>query len=445
MEQQKQPGEMSAWSGRIVASLSALRCTGKSTFFRIQRIASGAGVVAVLLLASGPAHGLMLFDRDGVRLEMELHTVGRMQALRQDASIRQVDADGETTVRDARSKSSPAFQHAIGNIGWRFFYHDYLEVFFDATMASRVAADKWWGHQGYMLVRQLPEDSPVAGFNRVLRHIDVKAGQFVVDFGNERFRRSYNADVRHNPLVGNPIVSPHATEVGVEIVHQNPRGFGVMAGFGSGVATENFDEDSRLSYRGKLWAGPSGPGGVEAALSLYHVQHGSGIARGSNLFRTERLGGQYAGVWDDGNAPGQVMIGDGTNLTAWQLDSGWNPTERLAIRGYFGQASDDQGQTDEAWNYYGATGQYFLLPDALSLACRYSAANARRFQGSSANDGMLDRWQAGGGLHVMEGVLLKVEYVSQRSSGFREGSLAGVDLGERPKFSGMIAEVSFSF
>ncbi len=270
---------------------------------RMLRIVTPA--VATMLMVLPARESVAGQNPDGVSWNIEVHTVGRFQAFNQRATLVQT-VDGET-VETEKGRTQPGLQHSIGNIGWRLFWGDYLEVFFDATMASRVAADKWWGHQGYMIVRRLPEDSPVAGANLLLEHIDIKAGQFVIDFGNEHQRRTFNADVQRNPLVGNPIVSPHATEVGVEIRHQNPIGLGAMIGFGSGVATESFDRDARPSARGKVWVGHPGSGGMEAAASFYRVRHGSSIVRGSNLFRTDRLGGQYGGIWDEGYTPGQAM------------------------------------------------------------------------------------------------------------------------------------------
>ncbi len=431
-KQQRQAGRTSAFFERMPPDR------------RTQTLCIGVAVVMTMLTTHAGTGGLTLVERDGVRLDMEVHTVGRYQSgFRQKATHSQM-VDGEMT-RTEKGKTSPGFHYAMGNIGWRLFWEDYLEVFFDATMASRVAADKWWGHQGYMLIRRLPKDSPVAWINPLLNHIDVKAGQFVVDFGNELHRRTFNADAQSNPLVGNPIVSPHATEVGVEIRHRHPAGFGAMFGTGSGVATENFERDARSSYRGKIWLGDPGSGGLEAAVSMYRTRHGDNVARGSNLFRTERLGGQYADIWDSGNAPGQAMLGDGTNLTAWQLDVGWTSADRGGIWGFFGRMDDDRGTTDETWNYYGVTGQFYLVPRAVYLATRYSAADAQRFQGSNDNDGRLDRWQIGGGVHLFQGAQLKIEYVEQRTRGFSGGNLSGVSLAEDPRFSGVIAEMSYSF
>ncbi len=356
---------------------------------------------AALALAV-PAEALLIMERDGTEFHMEVHTVGRLQALDHDADSKAAAGFGKHDV-------NPGFQHAIGNLGWRLVMQDYVDVFFDVTIASRVKADTMWGHQGYMLIKQVPEASALSGANVFFDFFDVKAGQFIADFGNEIHRRSLNADVQRNPLVGNPVVSPHATEVAVEVIHNNPAGFGAMVGMGSGVATENLGSGSRPSFRAKAWTDIPGANGLELAGSFYRVNHGDAIGRGSNLFRTERLGGQYSGVWDDGNAPGQVMIGDGTSVTAWQLDATWSADDRTTLWGHVGRASDDRGATDEAWYYYGVTGQYYAIQDALYVAARYSAADASRFQSDRSNDGSIQRWQVGGGLWILpEMLLLKV-------------------------------------
>lgn len=400
---------------------------------------SSVALLGATLAVVAPASAVEVINTDSVKFSIEVHTVGRLQAL--DNSARNSDAAGF-----AMLDTDLGFQHAIGNLGMRLDWHNSIEIFFDATMASRVASDKWWGHQGYMYITQLPPNSGLQAANALFDFIDIKAGQFIVDFGNEINRRSLNADTQRNPLIGNPVVSPHATEVGVEIIHQNPAGFGAMVGFGSGVSTDNFSDASNMSYRTKVWGGIPNVDGLHFAASYYRVSHGDSMGAGANLFRTDRLGSPYASIWGGGGGAGQVMIGNGTNLKAWQLDLGWEPSSDLAVWAFYGSASDDRGATDESWKYYGVTGKYYIFPELLYAAARYSAADADRFGSDPSNDGIIERVQVGGGVWIIPDMLLfKTEYVYQRASGFSAGNLAGVQLAERPKFRGVIAEVSLSF
>jgi len=396
------------------------------------------GFTAAALLTVPMSRGVLLAEADGVAFHMEVHTVGRMQALDHRADNKEAAGFVNEELSDG------GLQFAIGNLGWRLVHRDDYEVFFDVTVASRVHNDKMWGHQGYILLKQMPEDSLVAGANGFFRYIDIKAGHFIVDFGNEVHRRSLNADTQRNPLVGNPVVSPHATEAGIEIIHNNANDFGVMLGFGSGVATENFTEDSRFSYRGKIWGEVPGIP-LLASASYYRANHGDSVGRGSNLFRTERLGSQYGGILDDGGAVGQVLIGNGTRLEAWQVDADWQPIDRVGVNAFVGQAKDDNADGDESWMYYGLTGKLNLIGDDVYLAARYSSANADKFGGDRNNDGRVDRWQVGAGARLFEGLLLKLEYVHQRASGFNHGTISGIEMNEDPGFQGLVMEFSFSF
>jgi len=396
------------------------------------------GLVAVALMMALPSRGVLLSEEDGVAFHMEVHTVGRMQSLNHRAN------DKEAAGFKNEELSDGGLQYAIGNLGWRLVHREDYEVFFDVTVASRVHNDKMWGHQGYILLKQMPSDSLIPSANAIFEYIDIKAGHFIVDFGNEVHNRSLNADTQRNPLVGNPVVSPHATEAGIEIIHQNPRNFGAMFGFGSGVATENFTEDSRFSYRGKLWGDVPGTP-VHASASYYRTNHGDSVERGSNLFRTDRLGGQYGGILDDGGAVGQVLIGNGTQLEAWQVDADWQLSSRMGLNAFVGQAKDGNVAGDESWMYYGVTGKLNLLREDVYLAARYSSADADRLGGDSDNDGRIDRWQVGAGAWLFEGLLLKLEYVHQRASGFSSGTMSGIELNEDPGFQGLVMEFSFSF
>ena len=65
----------------------------------------------------------------------------------------------------------------------------------------------------------------------------------------------------------------------------------------------------------------------------------------------------------------------------------------------------------------------------------------------AASNGKVDRIQVGGGLWVSKNLLLKVEYVNQKYSGFAQGQIVnnGIQAWRNPAFSGVISEVSFSF
>jgi predicted porin len=88
---------------------------------------------------------------------------------------------------------------------------------------------------------------------------------------------------------------------------------------------------------------------------------------------------------------------------------------------------------------------YELTP-ALYAAARYSNASTSQLAGIDS-DGSVDRIQVGGGFWLTKNLLLKMEYVQQKYSGFANGQVVNnnIQAWRDPEFSGVISEVSFSF
>jgi hypothetical protein len=393
----------------------------------------GGLLVLVLMVAvtSVPAQAeVTITETDDYRLGMFVHTAGRVQAL-----------------DDENAELSTNFQHALGNIGFRLETGDYAEVFFDATMASRVHAEKWWGHEGYVIGRYFPEKSGLTFLNPIMEYVNIKAGHMRIDFGNSVHRRSLNADAQRNPLVGNSIVSPHATEAGIELIHEAER-YKLVAGISAGNPTDNFSEFANPAYHGKVEVEVIP--GLNVAGSYYSVSHDDGEAGvdtpsvKTNLFSTDRLGEAYGGVTL--GSGGQIQPGAGADVSAWQADISYEPTEKVALHGFYGNVQDDQVDNwrsfgsahpgDSEWDYYSAEGSYKFAP-YWEAAARYSVADAQEVGGDSSEDGEIDRVQVGVNTWMTERMMFKLEYVDQDASDFPSEFSGG--------FDGAISEVSYSF
>ncbi|MFB6345875.1 MAG: hypothetical protein ABEK50_08910, partial [bacterium] len=248
---------------------------------------------------SAPAQAVVkIGETDGVKWYTEVHAVGGLQVLDQsnrNGSISQLD---------------PTFHTAFANMDWRIELQDYAELYFDVTQASRVHADKWWGHEGYMTIKRFPSEYPTAVLNPIMETVDIKIGAFDVAYGWYPETSSINADVQRNPLVGNHIVRPLATEAGMEVISkEGPVNWNL--GFGQGDSTENASEGKGFSYHGKIWGNVAT--GVELAGSFYTLDSseltpsfGSGPG---HLYVSERMGGRYCCVFGGGGAPGNVLPG----------------------------------------------------------------------------------------------------------------------------------------
>jgi hypothetical protein len=200
--------------------------------------------------------------------------------------------------------------------------------------------------------------------------------------------------------------------------------------------------------------------GVYLSGSFYTVDHDEGLNWGTNLFRRERHGSSYGGVWNlnndnsgAGEGPGQVRPGNGRELTAWEINGIFSLFEGNKISAFYGQGEDlgpdpnnfDQSD-NEKWSYYMIEAQQFLN-DNFYLSGRYSHANNSEFL-STDNTGDVFRIQGGFGTFITDNILLKAEYVYQKASGFNEGTtgvVTSVDVGMEPTFQGLMLEVGVSF
>ncbi len=400
------------------------------------------------------AKSVRIAHMSDIDLYMGLDTLGRVQAIVQDNVKDTVGADG---ISSRRLRSG--FQTAYGNMSFLADFNKQMELYFDIFLADKPHQDRLQGDEGYMLIRELPGpvgDIPLV--KMVFEKINVKAGQFETDFGDSHYRRSNNAAVQRNALVGNPIIDPRATEVGMEIYTDEgalPFPVGAMAGFGSGTDTGDFKKGHQYSLRGKLWGNPMEK--LRTSASVYQVDHSGNSSSFTNLFRANRSGGTFAGLFDDGTSPGDITPGQGKRVFASQFDATWegNPVELYGNIGWF-QDTDTNGITvgtpTESWLYYTGEAIYRFTP-RLYAAARYSGASAGQLVSSASNtgsvqsDGMAHRIEVGGGYWLAKTLLLKAEYVYQIYKGFSSSGsqVSGVDAWRDPSFNGVITEVSFSF
>jgi len=397
-------------------------------------------------------NGIEIANVNDIKFFMGLHTVARFQALTQENVF--VLSGGEFV---EPVELGAGAQTSFANLEFRVNLSDDIVVYFDGLLATQRHPTQWWGGNGYIYFRRMPENSFLSVFNGIFNYIDLKVGNFYADFGDEWYRRSMNGDVQRNPLVGTPVVSTLGTEPGFEIIHKRPR-YGLMVGAGTGAPEQDMRADRGYSFRTKAWVSPIE--NMYLSGSYYTTNHEAGAARGTNLFRRERLGGSYSSVWNlhndnsgDGEGPGQVRIGDGKELDAFQFDLTWRPITTTHFKAHYGLANASgpnpryNATTDagtEEWAYYGADITQYIHR-SIYLSARYSEANASQFSNVAA--GSVNRFQIGAGAWITNRMLMKIEYVTQAATGWDEetvGVANFVDVGRDPKFSGIIFEASFS-
>lgn len=373
-----------------------------------------------------------------MNLYMGLETVGRYQAIQQQ----------NVYISGAKQPGlDPGFQDPFANLQFLAQIPGKLDVYFDTYVASRPHASTMYGHEGYMLFKQLPAPFDTGPGAAIFDYVNVKLGAFDIDFGDGNYHRSNNAFVQRNALITNPLVDPNVEEIGGEIYSIKGPIYWLF-GVSSGTTTEHFDYGSAVpAFHGKIWAYPLP--NLRTSVSAYRVDL-SESADTSYLYANGRSGGALAAVFGGGDNPGQILPQAGKDVTAVQGDVTWNqwPIEVYANFGWT-QDSDINGPKartpSERWIYGSAEPVYHITPAAF-IAARYSFAEAQSVNGASSH-GWVDRAEIGGGYWVTNSILAKAEYVYEQYHGFSaaDGLVSGVDAFHNPRFNGLVFEVSFEF
>lgn len=353
----------------------------------------------------------------------------------------------QTNDPDTLKEITSGFQAALGNLHFTSTLTEGIDVYFELYLSSKAHAGYVMDREGYVRISKLPEQMNVLGINSALKYVNLKAGHFEVDFGNTHLVRSDNAQVQKNPLVGNYVVDPNTVEFGVELIG-GYRSLHALAGIGSGLTVEDFQSGRQYSKHGKVWIEPEDRS-YNVATSLYRVNQ-AGNPPGypftgsySEMFAGNRSGSRYSGVIEGGAEAGQIKLGKGQDLTAWQFDGAY-VISPVTVSATFGGGHDldlngnAAGSPSERWTYYGAETKYDLIPEMVYVAGRYSKVQLSDYRGSST-DASVDRLQVGLGLWVSDYMLFKTEYVNQNYRDFKAPYPAN------PRFSGVLAEMSMSF
>ncbi|HEY8241231.1 MAG TPA: hypothetical protein VIH35_07290, partial [Kiritimatiellia bacterium] len=388
-------------------------------------------------------------EYQGVKVYLGLKTAGRFQALEQsDVLATPAPTDENPKPEPAKVPDiDPGFQTAWGSMDFLANFEDVIKVYWEFYISSRPHPDSMQGHQGYLLIEELPGDQLKFLFD----YVDIKAGEFEVNFGDALHRRSDNARVQRNPLIGNYVMDPNVTEIGLELIGE-PARVNWLVGVTSGSATGDNKNETGVGGHAKVWCNPLD--NLRVALSGYNVDHSDTLpgSEGSRtiLFSSSRSGGPYGAIFNGGNNPGGVNPPAGKKITAGQTDVTLALGD-LELYGNFGYVEDadtnanTDGEPEEAWYYYAAEGVY-RFTEKFYGALRYSAAQADTAK-DQASDGIVSRYQAGIGYWFSANLLAKAEYVYEEMKDFddADGNVSGVKASEDPSFDGIIGEVSFAF
>ncbi len=395
-------------------------------------------IAAVLLIGSSAKAAKDDYDINLPPVKIRVLTVGAWQSLQQknqNGSLQNVES---------------GFHAALANLELATEVQPGIDVYADFYLSSRRHLGTLYAREGYLMVSRLPDSVDKIHLNDTFfKYFRIKGGHFELDFGHQHLNRSDNADIYRNPLIGNYVVDPNTVEGGVELLGD----FGwlhLVGGVGNGVTTERFTEGRGYSKHGKILIEPANKRFFLAG-SVYRVQHSSNAT--TELFSALRSGSRYAGVIgpnsiDSDPDAGQVFMGRGTNVTAYQFDAGVN-ISKLSLSGLWGWYQDKDtngpltaGIPRENWTYWGAEMKVDVTKNFFA-ATRFSAARSSIIRGVN-QDGRVGRFQVGGGFKIADGMLIKAEYVDQRYQDFKGTNPTYINA-QDPRFRGFITEFGVKF
>ncbi|HEX2832847.1 MAG TPA: hypothetical protein VHW00_07520 [Thermoanaerobaculia bacterium] len=417
----------------------------------MKALKSLALAAAILAFGSAAQAQLKVTETENAKLFMTLNTVGTAQTLNHKNAF---NLQGQPL-----AKVSPGFQNAFGDLGFiaKYGKNDEITVVFDLYLSSRNHPSQTYGNEGYILMTGVPENLENLKFlTPIFKKVDIKAGHMLIDFGDTSEHRSNNAITQKNPLVGNFVIDPNIVSIGMQASSKVTPAtrYGWLVGVSNGTTTEDWNVGRGFAYNGKVYAIPMK--GLRTSVSYIATDqsdNGTKAAGGSamQMFSGNRSGERYAGILGGGQAPGGVFPQAGEKFSAAQFDVTWDNGSPLKLYGHYGMTQDldingtAAGTPEEKWNYYAADVKYEITP-ALYAAARYSAAATSQLSGQDS-DGRVNRIQVGGGFWLTKNLLMKMEYVQQKYSGFSQGQVVNnnIQAWRDPEFSGFVSEVSFSF
>ena len=356
------------------------------------------------------------------KINVRLESVGGFQAL---------DIDNKLGTAPDMATGFPA---AIANVMVFAEIADGVDLFTEYYLSSKHHLGDVYDHEGFILFDHLPDQLNVGILEPIFNVLDVKAGHFEVDFGNQHWVRSDEGEVQKNPLVGNYLVDPNLVENGAEIIaHHN--WLHLVLGAGNGVTSEDFRSKRDYSKHGKILIEPESKK-FNVAFSAYQVDHSENKSNESRaqLFSGARSGSRYAGLNPATGSSdpdfAKLLLGAGQDIFAWQADAGvhFGPVSLSGLFGMFEDGDTDgfdktniagtSGEPKDEWAYYGIEGKVDVTKNGY-LAARYSAADADKISSvTSKAEG--SRVQVGYGYHLWDGILMKLEYMNQKWTNFQQ-------------------------
>ena len=344
------------------------------------------------------------------------------------------------------------FNLATANLDLDVELHDGLRMHLRTYLSSRHHPEAWV-KGGYIQIDNLNWIQEGL-LSDVMDKVTVKVGHMEVNYGDQHFRRTDNAQAIYNPFVGNSLLDGFAQEVGGEFYYRN-NGWLAMVGLYNGKLNQAVDnpETTSPTVVGKLGWDKQLSEDLRLRLtgSVYNTAHSARVY----LYGADRGGSRYYFVMEDANASsggrgyftsGRVDPGFTNEVTAIMI----NPFVKYQGLEFFGLFETTTGRadsefdssgnnTDRNWTHIMAEVLYrFGNNENFYVGGRYNTASGE--MRGMTDEVTVNRFNIGGGVFFTKNVLAKIEYVNQEYKDFPVGNQFN-----EGKFNGVVIESVISF
>ena len=343
------------------------------------------------------------------------------------------------------SNLDAGFQNATGNLNLDTELIDGMTTYVELYLSSEHHTEMFM-KEGYLLIEKLPMfDLP--WLNSIMKYTTIKAGQMEINYGDYHLRRSDNADVSRNPLIGNAVIDTNITETGVELMF-DIADLELMVAASNGAIKEDNNYNHGSAFYSKLaYDKTFGDLRLRLSGSYYQVDHSKNASNDSksNLYSGNRSGARYQNLLGANSDAGQVKPDITQDVSAYVINL-LLQFKGLEIFGNYEVANDkDPDGTDSSSRDEEEWAQYFVdlkynFTDNFYLAGRYNIAEHKKKAGVSSNE-EVNRTQIGLGYSLTQTVLLKGEWVKQEYKNYPTSDTTN----NGAKFDGWSIEASVSF
>lgn len=394
---------------------------------------------------------------DGIKVRLGGNFALQFQALSHSNDANPRPENATPTARNLNELKAivPGFNLATANMNIDVQLADGIRLNLVTYLSSRHHSESWV-KGGYIQFDKLKFLNS-AVVDRAMEFLTIRAGHMEINYGDAHYRRSDNGNALHNPFIGNLILDAFDTQIGTEIVYQNPMGIIAMVAVGSGEnkglitkpTFDSLDNSSKMSpaFYGKL--GYDKQLNEDLRVRLTGSAYYTASSERNYLYDGDRAGSRYYLIMENVAATtasphlsGQFVPGFNDAVTAIMI----NPFVKWKGLEFFGTFETANGRARNEVDTRNTTqiaGELIYRlgkTEDIFVGAKYNQVQGEVKFAGALTEVTQDRIQIGAGWFITDNIVIKGEYVNQNYKGFPR-----TDLRSGGRFNGLMLEAVVGF